>query len=115
MPARECSRTACSRPAVSTLTYVYEDSTAVLGPLSRSSEPHAYDLCADHGQRLTAPRGWRLIHVPGGAGASDDLVALADAVRGGEQPDPEPAPAPAGAAPRPGERHLQVVRSSGHE
>jgi len=97
---------------VSTLTYVYEDSTAVLGPLSRSSEPHAYDLCADHGQRLTAPRGWRLIHVPGGSGASDDLVALADAVRADQGPETAPAPAAASA---PGARHLQVVRSSGHE
>ncbi|MFC0674478.1 DUF3499 domain-containing protein [Brachybacterium hainanense] len=107
MPARECSRTACSRPAVSTLTYVYEDSTAVLGPLSRTSEPHAYDLCADHAQRLTAPQGWELIRVPGSSGASDDLLALADAVR--PRPAvPEPVPA---AEPSP-RRHLHVIRSS---
>lgn len=66
---------------MSTLTYVYEDSTAVLGPLSRSSEPHAYDLCREHAARLTAPRGWELLRVPGHSEASDDLVALADAVR----------------------------------
>ena len=32
--ARRCSRTACGRPAVNTLTYVYADQTAVLGPLA---------------------------------------------------------------------------------
>src|SRR5699024_7836842 len=66
VPARECSRTACSRPAVSSLTFVYEDSTAVLGPLSRLSEPHAYDLCREHASRMTPPRGWELLRVPGG-------------------------------------------------
>ncbi|HYF72740.1 MAG TPA: DUF3499 family protein, partial [Nocardioides sp.] len=44
-PARRCSRTACGRPAVCTLTYVYADQTAVLGPLATFAEPHAYDLC----------------------------------------------------------------------
>ncbi|MCT1429878.1 DUF3499 domain-containing protein [Brachybacterium muris] len=128
MPARECSRTACSQPAVSTLTFVYEDSTAVLGPLSRSSEPHAYDLCRDHATRLTAPRGWELLRVEGGSEATDDLVALADAVRPGRAADtagpssPRSAPQPQqAAAPRrtggatspdtaPG-RHLHALRS----
>ena len=45
---RRCSRTACSRQAVATLTYVYADSTAVLGPLATFAEPHCYDLCAEH-------------------------------------------------------------------
>ena len=56
-PARRCSRTACDRPAVTTLTYVYADQTAVLGPLATYAEPHAYDLCDAHGERLSAPRG----------------------------------------------------------
>ena len=55
---RRCSRTACGRVAVATLTYVYSDSTAVLGPLATYAEPHCYDLCAEHAERLTAPRGW---------------------------------------------------------
>ncbi|HJB09848.1 MAG TPA: DUF3499 domain-containing protein [Candidatus Brachybacterium merdavium] len=119
VPARECSRTACSHPAVSTLTYVYEDSTAVLGPLSRSSEPHAYDLCRGHASSLTAPRGWELLRVPGSTDVSDDLVALSDAVDPRRRP---PAPeTPAAPAPRqrpaerqrPGDgRHLHVLRSS---
>ena len=32
--ARRCSRTACGRSALNTLTYVYADQTAVLGPLA---------------------------------------------------------------------------------
>ncbi|NUR24758.1 MAG: DUF3499 domain-containing protein [Catenulispora sp.] len=85
-PARRCSRTACSRPAVATLTYVYADSTAVLGPLAAYIEPHSYDLCAEHSQRLTAPRGWAVLRLtepdPGPVQpSSDDLEALANAVR----------------------------------
>jgi len=58
---RLCSKVACSEEATSTLTYVYADSMAVLGPLSRSSEPHSYDLCARHAERLSAPRGWQIV------------------------------------------------------
>lgn len=60
---RQCSRTACSKEAVATLTYVYSDSTAVLGPLAVSAEPHSYDLCQSHASRLTAPRGWEVVRV----------------------------------------------------
>lgn len=58
---RLCSRVACSEPAVATLTYVYSDSMAVLGPLSLAHEPHSYDLCARHSERLSAPQGWQII------------------------------------------------------
>ena len=58
---RPCSRVACSDEAVATLTYVYADSMAVLGPLSLSFEPHSYDLCARHAERLSAPQGWQVI------------------------------------------------------
>ncbi|HEY0538579.1 MAG TPA: DUF3499 family protein, partial [Actinoallomurus sp.] len=50
-PVRICSRTACKQSAVYTLTYVYADSTAVLGPLAAYVEPHCYDLCAEHAER----------------------------------------------------------------
>ncbi len=43
--ARRCSRPDASR-TLYTLTYVYRDSTAVLGPLAAYMEPHCYDLCA---------------------------------------------------------------------
>ena len=83
--SRQCSKPACSRAAVATLTYVYADSTVVVGQLSTHAEPHAYDLCAFHAERFTAPRGWDVVHIhqefveqpP----STDDLDALAKAVR----------------------------------
>lgn len=85
---RQCSRTACGHVAVATLTYVYADSTAVLGPLSQLAEPHAYDLCAGHAERLTVPLGWEVVRLDIGAMPSspDDLLALADAVRESRRP-----------------------------
>ena len=83
--SRQCSKTACSRPAAATLTYVYADSTVVVGQLSTHAEPHCYDLCATHAQAFTAPRGWDVVHIHQEfveAGPSqDDLDALARAVR----------------------------------
>ena len=69
---------------MATLTYVYVDSTAVLGPLAARNEPHGYDLCQQHAQNLSAPRGWEVIRLETSAEAEpnvDDLLALADAVR----------------------------------
>lgn len=105
MISRQCSRTACSRPAVTTLTYVHAEQTAVLGPLATYAEPHTYDLCADHGVRLTAPRGWRVVRLdldeqPASGVVTDDLLALADAVRAPAAPAPTPRPAPAPTGPR---------------
>jgi hypothetical protein len=61
MLSRLCSRVACPRDAVATLTYVYADSMIVVGPLSVAHEPHTYDLCPVHSERLTAPRGWHIV------------------------------------------------------
>jgi hypothetical protein len=58
---RSCSRVSCRSAATMTLTYIYAESTAVLGPLATFSEPHSYDLCVAHGQRLTVPQGWNVI------------------------------------------------------
>lgn len=83
--SRRCTRTGCALPALQTLTYIYSDSTVVLGPLATYAEPHSYDLCADHSAKLTAPRGWEMIRLateeiePGPS--DDDLLAIADAVR----------------------------------
>jgi len=46
---------------VATLTYDYADAMAVLGPLAYRSEPHSYDLCARHAERLSAPQGWQVV------------------------------------------------------
>jgi hypothetical protein len=118
--SRRCSRSACDRVAVSTLTYVYADQTAVLGPLSMYAEPHAYDLCAQHGERLSVPRGWEVLRLapdPEAAGPTpDDLLALADAVREAARPAPAPVSGPVpvteGAGREAGRRgHLRVLTS----
>jgi hypothetical protein len=73
---------------VATLTFVYSDSTAVVGPLATASEPHSWDLCVSHATRITAPRGWELVRHAGPLpthSEDDDLVALADAVREGRE------------------------------
>jgi hypothetical protein len=71
--------------ATMTLTYIYADSTAVLGPLATFAEPHAYDLCEFHARKLTVPNGWSVIKEEisqsGSGPTEDDLMAIADAVR----------------------------------
>ena len=82
---RSCSRVSCRSLASMTLTYIYADSTAVLGPLATFSEPHSYDLCETHGKRLTVPNGWSVIKEESSltdvGPSDDDLMAIADAVR----------------------------------
>jgi hypothetical protein len=94
--SRRCSRSTCGRAAIATLTYVYADQTAVLGPLATYAEPHAYDLCAEHSERLSAPRGWEVLRLasdlsPRGP-SDDDLLALANAVREAGRPVAPAAP-----------------------
>lgn len=83
--SRTCSRASCKSPALKTLTYIYADSTAVLGPLAMYAEPHSYDLCQAHSEKLTLPKGWSVNRIEPNserAGPSeDDLMAIADAVR----------------------------------
>ena len=125
MSTRQCSRSSCSRPAAATLTYVYADSTVVVGQLSAAAEPHSYDLCAAHADRFTAPRGWNVVHIqteyvdPGPS--TDDIEALARAVREAGRPRataPQPpsgplaAPAPPLAS-EPRRGHLRVVSHEG--
>lgn len=82
---RACSRASCRRLATMTLTYIYAESTAVVGPLATYSEPHAYDLCEIHAERLTVPNGWDVIRAEisdtQSGPSDDDLMAIADAVR----------------------------------
>ncbi len=127
--ARLCSRNGCGVPAVATLTYVYQDQTAVVGPLATFAEPHTYDLCPPHAERLTVPRGWDVVRIAGDYApappSDDDLLALANAVREAGRPRPVAEPiappravqrgaaverpeAPAVPA-RPGRGHLRVV------
>ncbi|MCB4207970.1 DUF3499 domain-containing protein [Arthrobacter sp. UM1] len=91
---RHCSKIGCSQPAVSTLTYSHADQTAVLGPLSLQAEPHTYDLCLTHADRLTPPRGWEIVRLelPDPAVDPDGLSAVVDALAPEEEEElPEPA------------------------
>ena len=111
MGSRCCSRTACKHPPVFTLTYVYRDSTAVLGPLAAYVEPHCYDLCEKHAARLTAPRGWDVVRLPvdPAQDRADDLEALANAVM---EARPRVEKEPVGQGVEVGRRgHLRVLRS----
>lgn len=99
---------------MATLTYIYSDSTAVVGPLATFAEPHSYDLCEQHALGLTVPRGWEVMRHEGEFPAPiphvDDLEALADAVREAARPD---APRPEQIPPSQGRRgHLRVVPPS---
>jgi hypothetical protein len=84
---------------VATLTYAYGDRAVVLGPLATYAEPHTYDLCLEHAERLTAPRGWEVVRLEGDysepALGADDLLALAEAVREAGRPlTSQPPPPP---------------------
>jgi len=117
--ARRCSRPGCKQDAVYTLTYVYRDSTAVVGPLAAYTEPHCYDLCESHAGRLTAPLGWDVVRLPVHEEQPlppppDDLEALANAVR--EAAPSGTATEPVGQGVEVGRRgHLRVLRSSPNE
>lgn len=70
---------------MATLTFVYAQQTAVLGPLARQNDPGSYDLCEVHAERTSPPRGWEILRLPRAARAlapdEEDLLALAEAVR----------------------------------
>src|ERR1700704_4501370 len=111
-PLRRCSRAGCGQPAIATLTYVYADSTAVVGPLATYAEPHCYDLCTGHAGRLIAPLGWELVRLDPPSSVprphGDDLEALANAVREAARPAAQPGPPDDG--PGSGRRgHLRVL------
>lgn len=91
----------------------------MVGPLAAFAEPHTYDLCEQHARSLTAPRGWDLVRHDGEfeppPPTSDDLVALAEAVREAARPsarreDARPDHPGTAPAPQVGRRgHLRVI------
>jgi hypothetical protein len=87
--------------------------------LATYAEPHAYDLCDEHSERLSAPRGWEVMRLApdpdAGGPTSDDLLALADAVREAARPAPPAAHVPVAAINEGGREvgrrgHLRVLR-----
>lgn len=81
-----CYRPGCGQPAVATMTYNYQEATAVVGPLSPSPVKGAFDLCQTHATAVTVPHGWQLIRLATqfepAPPSEEDLYALADAIRG---------------------------------
>ncbi len=102
---------------MATLTFVYADSTAVIGPLAGADEPHSWDLCSDHADRITVPRGWELLRSEREfvqPAEDQELTALADLVREvGGRARPSLPPLPSFAArtdvdDAPGRHHAQA-------
>lgn len=91
---------------------MYADSTAVLGPLATFAEPHCYDLCQVHSERMTVPRGWEVVRLEPDPDAlrpsRDDLEALAAAVREAARPRSDEVPEVIEVGRR---GHLRVLRS----
>jgi hypothetical protein len=83
----------------------------VVGPLATAAEPHSYDLCADHALGLKAPRGWEVVRpeaqIDLGGPNTDDLEALANAVREAGRAERIDPPAPQTTGRR---GHLRVLR-----
>ncbi|WP_259365291.1 DUF3499 domain-containing protein [Flaviflexus equikiangi] len=95
---RQCSRTRCAGRAVVTMTYNYGEATAVVGPLSPVAQKGALDLCEDHAQSVTVPRGWSMVRLvtefEPAPPSDNDLMALANAIKEASQrraPEPKPA------------------------
>lgn len=55
---RQCSRPTCSETAAATLSYDYGSGEAWIGPLTAERDPHDYDLCRRHADRVRVPYGW---------------------------------------------------------
>lgn len=58
--SRQCCRPACAERAAVTLTYEYGNSQVWIDHLSDERDPHGYDLCRRHAERLSAPVGWHV-------------------------------------------------------
>ncbi len=101
---------------MATLTYVYAESTAVVGPLAARREPHAYDLCRTHALSLTAPRGWRLVRpeteLPDPP-VVDDLAVLVEAVWSSSDGDTATDASPAARGRPPGDADGRTRRGPG--
>ncbi|MFK8022603.1 MAG: DUF3499 family protein [Ilumatobacter sp.] len=57
---RHCSRSGCAEIAAVTLSYHYATSQVWIDHLTPERDPHFYDLCDRHADRLSVMRGWHL-------------------------------------------------------
>ncbi len=58
--SRQCTRSGCAESAAVTLTYNYASQQVWIDVLLPEREPHVYDLCERHADRLSVPHGWHL-------------------------------------------------------
>ena len=100
---------------MATLTYDYAGSTAVIGPLARAAEPHSWDLCANHADRITVPADGTLCAAPtaspcppragtdrAGRGGTRSVAVGSESMDGFDDLPPRPPAPPCAAAPAPG-------------
>ena len=83
------------------MTFDYRERSAIIGPLSSHRNPGAYDFCREHAEKLTAPRGWEVVHLTNSFSPpppnDEELMALANAVKAAARnPAPRPAVHPEG-------------------
>jgi len=91
---RSCSRTGCNRPAAASLSFRYETRQVWVTTLQARSGTR-YDLCGEHADTLTVPKGWhRKEERPRGARRTPAPQVAPSA----EAPDPVAAVAVAAAA-----------------
>lgn len=58
---RTCGRTGCRWPAAASLSFRYATGQVWLLDLTPEPDPALYDLCPDHADSLTVPRGWERV------------------------------------------------------
>lgn len=59
-PERRCDKPNCGNPAAASFSFRYDTGELWIGDLA-DPDPSRYDLCHDHAEQLTAPRGWERI------------------------------------------------------
>jgi hypothetical protein len=55
---RGCAKTGCEQPASASVGLRYADRVVVVADLAARFDPGLLELCGDHADRLTVPRGW---------------------------------------------------------
>ncbi len=55
---RNCAKTRCGSEAVTTLSLRYDVREVLIRNLTPEHDPNFLDLCSEHAEGLTPPRGW---------------------------------------------------------
>lgn len=80
-----CANFGCEQTAVASLTYDYQEATAVLGPLPPKPQANITEFCEQHANSFTVPQGWQVIRLSYAsepvAPSTADIAALAASIR----------------------------------